>query len=126
MRSCLILALLLLLVPMTGFGHSVEPGVVNVPAKDGRVRFYLRAVNRYDDKMLFVSEAFINKEKTETGGIEVFPKKFFLGPDAKTSLFIRGDNITVSHIWVCTRTIDLMSQLAFSSRVCSKVGLVKQ
>lgn len=90
------------------------------------MRFYLTAVNRFDHKALFVTEAFLDKEMTQLADVRIQPKKFFLGPQAKTSLFISGDNIRGEFLWVCTRTVDLTGQLQMITRVCSRARLHKR
>lgn len=118
-----LITILFLLVSSGAFGHSVEPGRVDVPATDGRVRFYLTAVNRFDHKALFVTEAFTDEKLTQRADVNIYPKKFFLGPQAKTSLFIAGANVRGDFLWVCTRTVDLTGQLQITTRVCSRARL---
>lgn len=117
----------LALISLGAFGHSVEPGYLTVPMEEDRAAFYVNAVNRFDHKKVFVVETFADRDARVPVSVLTTPRKFALGPNASTGVWVFVEDFEHSFVYVCTRTLpDIDQGVSMATRVCSKVFFKRQ
>ena len=129
MYRALILGLLLL-TSASSMAHSLEPA---------RVKFIIysnlyspvvgfTAVNRYDTDESFMVDVYSDSSlSTIREAVDIIPKTFTLAKGGVKYVQIRVNDPTEDKLWVCSTLVPKVgTKLAFISRVCSKLTLIRR
>ena len=110
-------------MPLLAQGHSLEPPVRKTRMVMCQTKFFLDAINAYDQPTRYKVVAFRTKALLEPVEITSIPDTFMLAPKNRTRFIVSLKDYEDRTLYVCTQSVpDKANQESvLISRVCSKV-----
>ena len=109
-------------MPLLAQGHGLEPTIRKTRMTLCYTRFFMTAVNNYEEPTRYVVEAFETNKLKIPVELTAVPDEMLIQPFGRTRFTVGLRDYEKPKLYVCTRSVfDEENTTRFVSRVCSKV-----